>query len=185
MSWRSGYNVISTRCTKCQSLRLGINFKLDETVACKGIQDSLGFYIPRRVLRIPGAGFQSLSLKLGFFIPDWSDILDFFLSCSCIPGSQTLGFWIPSAKIYPAFRIPDSLALRRPSDRFWYWVVTQFWPCYSEWPGMKILFFSVGSVFASMLLFTTNFLCKKVVLIQQSPKWPFILMQKEMNNLLV
>ena len=117
MSWRSGYNVISTRCTKCQSLRLGINFKLDETVACKGIQDSLGFYIPRRVLRIPGAGFQSLSLKRGFFIPDWSDILDFFLSCSCIPGSQTLGFWIPSATIYPVFRIPDSLALRRPSDR--------------------------------------------------------------------
>ena len=34
-----------------------INFKLDETVACKGIQDSLGFCIPRRVLRIPGAGF--------------------------------------------------------------------------------------------------------------------------------
>ena len=103
MSWSSGYNVIGTRC---QSLRLGSNFKLDETVACKGIQDSLGFYIPRRVLRIPGAGFQSLSLKLGFFIPDWSDILDFFLSCSCIPGSQTLGFWIPSATIYPEFRIP-------------------------------------------------------------------------------
>ena len=109
----------------------------------------------------------------------------FLLSCSCIPGSQTLGFWIPSATIYPVFRIPDSLALRRRSDRFWYWVVTQFWPCYSEWPGMNILFFSVGSLFESMLLFTTNFLCKKVALIQQSPKWPFILMQKEMNNLLV
>jgi len=34
-------------------------------------------------------------------------------------------------------------------------------PCYPEWPGMKILFFSVGSLFASMLLFTPIFLCKK------------------------
>ena len=184
MSWRSGYNVISTRCTKCQSLRLGINFKLDETVACKGIQDSLGFYIPRRVLRIPGAGFQSLSLKLGFFIPDWSDILDFFLSCSCIPGSQTLGFWIPSATIYPVFRIPDSLALRRPSDRFWYWVVTQFTMLFRmAWNEDSVLLCWLP--FCINASFYHQFFMHKVVLIQQSQKWPFILMQKEMNNHLV
>ena len=35
---------------------------------CKGTQDSLGFWIPRREFRIPGTGFQSLSMELGFWI---------------------------------------------------------------------------------------------------------------------
>ena len=47
---------------------------------CKGIQDSLGFRIPRRGFRIPGAGFQSLSVKLGSRIPIVTGILD-SLSC--------------------------------------------------------------------------------------------------------
>ena len=29
----------------------------------KGIQDSLGFWIPRRGFQIPGTGFQSLSVE--------------------------------------------------------------------------------------------------------------------------
>ena len=33
---------------------------------CKGIQDRLGFWIPRRGFQIPGTGFQSLVLELGF-----------------------------------------------------------------------------------------------------------------------
>ena len=38
----------------------------------KGIQDSLGFWIPRRGLiysGFPGTGFQYLSVELGFWIP--------------------------------------------------------------------------------------------------------------------
>ena len=35
----------------------------------KGIQDSIGFWIPRRGFRIPGTGFQALSAELGFWIP--------------------------------------------------------------------------------------------------------------------
>ena len=34
----------------------------------KGIQDSLGFWIPRRGFLIPGTGFQYLSVELGFWI---------------------------------------------------------------------------------------------------------------------
>ena len=41
---------------------------------CKGIQDSLGFLIPRRGFRIPSTGFQSLSVEFG--IPIVSRIPD-------------------------------------------------------------------------------------------------------------
>ena len=50
----------------------------------KGIQDSLGFWIPRRGFRIPGTGFQSLSVELGFWIPIVSGIPD---SLSSFPDS--------------------------------------------------------------------------------------------------
>ena len=36
---------------------------------CKGIQDSLGFWIPSRWFQIPGSGFQSVSVEFGFWIP--------------------------------------------------------------------------------------------------------------------
>ena len=36
---------------------------------CKGIQHSLGFYIPRLGFPIPGTGFKTLSGELGFWIP--------------------------------------------------------------------------------------------------------------------
>ena len=41
---------------------------------CKGIQDSLGFCIPRRGFRIPATGFQFLSVELGSWIPIVSGI---------------------------------------------------------------------------------------------------------------
>ena len=64
--------------------------------SCKGIQDSHGFWIPRRVFRIPVTGFQIFSI--GTRIPDsncqWdSRFLQLF------SGFQTPGFGIPLAKI--------------------------------------------------------------------------------------
>ena len=53
---------------------------------CKGIQDSLGFWIPRHGFRILGTGFQSLQVKLGFWIPIVSRIPD---SLSCFADSKT------------------------------------------------------------------------------------------------
>ena len=51
----------------------------------KEIQDSLGFWIPRCGFRIPGTGFQFLSVELEFWIPIVSGIPD---SLSCIPDSK-------------------------------------------------------------------------------------------------
>ena len=58
---------------------------------CKGIQDSLGFLIPRREFWVPGTRFQSSSVEVGFWIPNLSRI----------PHSTSKmfpGFWIPEAK---------------------------------------------------------------------------------------
>ena len=63
---------------------------LHETlVACKGIQDSPGFWIPRHVFWIPGTEFRS------FF----SEILELY------SGFQIPGFQIPQAQISP---VPES-----------------------------------------------------------------------------
>ena len=67
----------------------------------KGIQDSLGFWIPRRVFRILGTGFQYLSVKLGFWILIIRAIPD---SLSGIPDSQP--------------RIPDSTFKFFPDSGF-------------------------------------------------------------------
>ena len=68
---------------------------------CKGIQDSLGFWIPRHGFRIPGTGFQSLSVELGFWIPIASGVAD---SLSCIPDAKARdsGFHM---QIFSGFRI--------------------------------------------------------------------------------
>ena len=42
----------------------------------EGIQDSLGLWIPRPGFRIPGTGFQSLSVEVAFRLPIVSDIPD-------------------------------------------------------------------------------------------------------------
>ena len=65
----------------------------------KGIQDSLGFWIPRRVFRILGTGFQYLSVKLGFWILIVRAIPD---SLSGIPDSR---FHI---QIFSGFRVPQA-----------------------------------------------------------------------------
>ena len=72
--------------------------------SCEGIQDRLGFWIPRRGFQIPGTGFQSLSVELGFWIPIVSGIPD---SMSCIPDSKTRdsGF---HKQNFSGFRVPLS-----------------------------------------------------------------------------
>ena len=52
---------------------------------CKGIQQSLGFWIPHHGFRIQGSWFHSLSVELGFWILILSRILD---SMSCIQDSK-------------------------------------------------------------------------------------------------
>ena len=43
---------------------------------CKGIEDSLGFWFRGLEFQIPGTGFQSVSVELGFWIPIFSGIPD-------------------------------------------------------------------------------------------------------------
>ena len=64
-------------------------FRVYYFTACKEIQDSLGFWIPRSGFRIPGTTFQSLLVELG-------------------PG-----FWIRQTKIS---RIQDSLRKNSPDS---------------------------------------------------------------------
>jgi len=52
---------------------------------CKGIQDSLGFWIPRRGYRIPVTGFQPLTIESGFWIPIVNWIPN---SLSCSPETK-------------------------------------------------------------------------------------------------
>ena len=59
---------------------------MNSCVPCERIQDSLGFWIPHCGFRIPGTGFQYLSVELGFWIAMISGIPD---SLSCIPDSKT------------------------------------------------------------------------------------------------
>ena len=67
----------------------------------KGIQDSLGFWIPHCGFRIPGTGFWYLSVELGFWIPVVSGIQ--------IPWAV---FQIPKPGI------PDSMSKIFPDSRF-------------------------------------------------------------------
>ena len=69
-------------------------------IPCKGIQDSLGFWVPRHGFRILCTGFYSLSVKVGFWIPIASVIPD---SLSCIPDSKTQDSRFHKQKI-PGFR---------------------------------------------------------------------------------
>ena len=73
--------------------------------SCKGIQDSLGLWIPRCGFWIPGTGFQSLQVELGFWILIVSGIPD---CLSCIPYSKTQDSGFHEQK-FPGFRNLDSL----------------------------------------------------------------------------
>ena len=87
----------------------------------EGIQDSLGFWIPHPGFRIPGTGFQSLSVEVAFRLPIVSNIPD---SLSCILDYKTPnsgfyeqefpGYRIPWARIS---RIPDSTGKNFPDSR--------------------------------------------------------------------
>ena len=67
----------------------------------KGIQDSLGFWIPRRGFRILGTRFPSFSVELGFWIPIVRRIPD---SLSCILDSKAQDFGFHKQN-FPRFRI--------------------------------------------------------------------------------
>ena len=75
------------------SKRAVLPYKMNKVffAPCKGIQDSLGFQIPRCRFRIPGTAFQTLAVEFGFRIP-WAL------------------FWIPKRKI------PDSTSNNFPDS---------------------------------------------------------------------
>ena len=118
--------------TLCYQQKVHIMFKLFfgyiDVAPCKGIQDTLGFWIPRRGLRIPITGFQIFFSRT--WIPDsncqWdSGFLHLY------SGFQGPGFRIPQAKIS---KIPDSkcknfpdsgirIPLHRPIDGLWLFIV--------------------------------------------------------------
>ena len=73
---------------------------LKETfVQCKGIQDSLGFWIPRRRFWIPGTGFRSSSVEIGFRIVIVCGIPN---SLSCIVDSKRPRILDSTKKTFPA-----------------------------------------------------------------------------------
>ena len=74
----------------------------------KGIQDSDGFWTPRRGFPIPGTGFQSFSVELGFWILIFIGILDCKVQYSGFNLQNFLGFRIPQANIcqIPEFGFP-------------------------------------------------------------------------------
>ena len=76
-----------------------IFFRVYYFTACKGIQDSLGFWIPRLGLRIPGTRFQSLSVVSGA----WPRSPD--STSKNFPGSGFLN------EKFPGFWNQDSLKL--------------------------------------------------------------------------
>ena len=93
---------------------------------CKGIQDRIGFWIPCHGFCIPGNGFYSYSVELGFWIPIVCGIPEF---CELYSGFQSQGFRIAQAKFS---RISDStnknfpdLGIRIPSHRFFFTI-----PCH-------------------------------------------------------
>ena len=75
-----------TRCPLVQLVLLCISIFPGRVIdPYKGIQDNLGFWIPRRGFRITSTGFQSLLVKLGFWNPIYRRIPN---SLSCIPDSK-------------------------------------------------------------------------------------------------
>ena len=96
-----------TRPNKEEKQELRIHFGV---APCKGIQDSLRFWIPHRGFRIPGTEFQYLSVELGFWIPVVTGIPN---SLSCNSGFQRTGFRMPQTKFS---RILDSVSKNLPDS---------------------------------------------------------------------
>ena len=81
-------------CLLPPQLFLYMSFELQGIAPCNGIQDSLGFWIPRRGFRILSTGFRALSVELGFRIPIVSGIPD---SLTCIQDSTNKNSPIPDS----------------------------------------------------------------------------------------
>ena len=88
---------------------------------CKKIQDNLEFWTPRRGFWIPGTGFQSLSVKLRFWIPIVSGIPD--------SKFQDFGFHkqnFPECQIYTSKNVPDSGTRIPLRGATWFKMVQRF-----------------------------------------------------------
>ena len=93
------------QCNKKESITDTESIKVQIGMFKKGIQYSLGFWIPRRGFQIPATGYQSLSVEL------WT--LDF----------KVLGFLIPWAVFRipkPGFLIPHARISDIPESGFPY-----------------------------------------------------------------
>ena len=90
---------------------------------CKGIQDSIGFWIPSHEFRIPGTGFQILvsgfQRLVGFRIPSGL----FWISKPRILHSTSNFFHIPDpTRInFPAFRNQDATCIGWQFRATWLW----------------------------------------------------------------
>ena len=86
-------------CLLPPQLFLYMSFELQGIAPCNGIQDSLGFWIPRGGFWILSTGFHTLSVELGFRIPVVSGIPN---SLTCIQDStgKIPRFRIPRGKIF-------------------------------------------------------------------------------------
>ena len=106
---------------------------------CKGIHDSLGFWIPPCGFRIPGTWYRYLSVEHGFWILIISGIAN---SLRCIPDFKTeihkqnfLRFRIPQEK-FPGFRNSDSLAWGKPVHSVkWVRIVVAYHEYYKDLYG--------------------------------------------------
>ena len=93
-------NVLALDC------RFKTNKQTNKRIApCKGIQYSLGFWIPPCGFRTPSTRFQYLSVELEFWISNVSGIPD---SLSCTPDSKTQDFEFYQQN-FPGLRNPNSL----------------------------------------------------------------------------
>ena len=82
----------------------------------RGIKHTLGFWIPHHWFRIPGTGFQSLSVELGLWISIVSGIPDFL---SCVPNSKAQDSRFHKQN-FPGFRILKAKISQIPESRLPY-----------------------------------------------------------------
>ena len=66
-------------------------------ILCKGISDSLGFWIPHWGFWIPGTGFQYFSVELGFWITKFL-LVGFQIPWAVFQIPQAKISWIPESE---------------------------------------------------------------------------------------
>ena len=119
-----------------------VNDAYKNVASSKVIQDSLRFWIPRRGFRIPGAGFRSLSVELGFWIPIINEIttsLSRIRDCKAqdfgFQGQKFRGFWNPDSLTWGKKWIENADTYELPATQ---WAaVTTHWLEISDPPQMK------------------------------------------------